>query len=146
MSDDGFELTIHGLLRKRGELLSTLEHHRNQVAAAMNDLHAVDRVLNSLGYDGSLDLAQPRKKVLSYIRVEVRRHILEELRDAGRPMTTRELSVALATKEGRDAGDRRMMLDFTKRVSKSVSILADKQVVRRTKVPGGQGYQYELAR
>ena len=147
MTDDGFDLTIHGLLRKRTTLIADLEDLRNKAAMASNDINAVDRVLQSLGYEGELDLAQPRKRVMNYIRHEVRRYILEQLRDSDRPLTTRELAVRLAIAEGKDANDRRMMLDLSKRVSKSMMVLHDKQVVRRSRSKEGRvEYQYELAK
>ena len=96
MADVGFELTIHGLLRKRAELMDALASQRNQVSASMNDLNALDRVLTTLGYEGERDLARPRNKVATFLRVEVQRYILDELRGAGRPITTRELAVRLA--------------------------------------------------
>ena len=146
MTDVGFELTIHGLLRKRAELMDAIEVQRNHVSASMNDLNALDRVLTTLGYDGERDLARPRNKVATFLRVEVQRYILDELRGAGRPITTRELAVRLAVSQGRDAGDRGMMLDFTRRVSKSICYLLDKKMVTRSREKNGRGYQYELAR
>lgn len=52
MTDDGFEITIHGLLRKRTSLMADLEHYRDKVATSSNDIKSVDRVLSSLGYEG----------------------------------------------------------------------------------------------
>lgn len=146
MADTGYDLTIHGLLRKRAELLDALERQRNQVSGTMNDLNALDRVLAALGYNGERDLARPRNKVATFMRVEVQRYILDELRASERPITTRELAVRLATREGRDAGDRGMMLDFTKRVSKSICYMLDKRLVVRSREKNGRGYQYELTR
>ena len=67
MVDVGFELTIHGLLRKRAELMDAIASQRNQVSASMNDLNALDRVLTTLGYDGERDLARPRNKVAMFV-------------------------------------------------------------------------------
>jgi hypothetical protein len=146
MAEDGFDLTIHGLLRKRTALIASVEDYRNKLAATLNDINAIDRVLQTLGYQGERDLAQPRKRVMSYMRHEVRRYILDQLRDAGRPLTTRELAVKLAVAEGKDANDRGLMNDLSKRVSKSLMVLHDKQVVRRVKSREGRlEYQYELA-
>ena len=146
MENDGYDLTIHGLLRKRTDLMASLESYRDKVSSTANDIRAVDRVLVSLGYDGELDLDQPRKRVMSYVRHEVRRYILEELRKSDRPLSTRELAVRLATAEGKDAGDRKLMLDMSRRISKSILILRDKQVVRQSKGKGSREYSYELAR
>lgn len=146
MVDDGFDLTIHGLLRKRTDLMANLESYRDKVSSTANDIRAVDRVLVSLGYDGELDLEQPRKRVLNYIKHEIRRFILDELRAAKQPLTTREIAVRLATREGKDTGDRKLMRDLSHRVSKSVVILHDKQVVKRSKEKNWREYSYELAR
>ena len=145
MADEGYDLTIHGLLRKRTELLASLESYRDKVAATANDIRSVDRVLTSLAYEGELDLLQPRKRVLNYIKHEVRRFILDELRAAQQPLTTREIAVRLATREGKDTGDRNLMRDLAHRVSKSVIILHDKQVVKRSKEKNWREYSYELA-
>ena len=144
MENNGYDLTIHGLLRKRTDLMADLESYRDKVAATANDIRAVDRVLVSLGYAGELDLQQPRKRVLNYIKHEVRRFILDELRAARQPLTTRELAVRLAMREGKDTGDRKLMRDLARRVSKSVIILHDKQVVKRSKVKDWREYSYEL--
>ena len=140
MGCDNYDLTIHGLLRKRTDLMANLESYRDRVSSAANDIRAVDRVLASLGYDGELDLEQPRKRVLNYIKHELRRFILDELRTAERALTTRELAARLAAREGKDTGDRKLMRDLSHRVSKSVIILHDKKVVRRSKEKNWREY------
>ena len=146
MTNDGYDLTIHGLLRKRTDLMANLESYRDKVSSTANDIRAVDRVLVSLGYDGELDLDQPRKRVLNYIKHEIRRFILDELRASDRALTTRELAARLAAREGKDTGDRKLMRDLSHRVSKSVIILHDKQVVRRSKEKNWREYSYEIAK
>lgn len=140
--DDGYENTVLGLLRKRAALIAELEHHRNQAGIATTSISAVDRVLETLGYDGVRDSAQPRKKILNFIRHEVRRSILEEMRKASRPLSSRELALKLATLEGVDIADRRVLRDMTARVSRSICILLDRQVVRRER--SGTQFVYAL--
>jgi hypothetical protein len=141
--EDGYENTVLGLLRKRAALIAELEFHRDKAGVASNDISAVDRVLQTLGYDGTLDNAQPRKKALNFIKHEVRRSILEEMRKSDRPLSSRELAVKLAAIEGVDAADRRVMRDLTSRVSRSICILLDRQVVSRGR--SGTQYVYKLA-
>ena len=50
MPNDGYDIAIHGLLRKRIELMRTLEIKRDEMAAAQNDIVAIERVLASLGH------------------------------------------------------------------------------------------------
>ena len=143
VADDGYENTVLGLLRKRAALIAELEHHRNQAGIATTSISAVDRVLETLGYNGALDEAQPRKKALTFIKHEVRRAILDELRKSERPLSSRELAVKLAALEGIDAADRRAMRDLTTRVSRSIFTLRDRQVVKRSRE--GTQYVYQLA-
>ena len=133
MTDDGYEIAIHGLLRKRAELMRTLEIKRDELAAAQNDIVAVERVLDTFGYSKELD--RPRNRVLKDIRRELSRFVLDELRSGG-PQTTRAIAERLATIEGKDAGDKKMMKDLTARVSKCMTGLVDKKSVWRSKTLG----------
>jgi hypothetical protein len=58
---DTFEHTISGLLKKRADLFGT-ERLRDRMAEIKNDIHAINRVLQSQGYSGDLDAAMPRKR------------------------------------------------------------------------------------
>lgn len=89
MTKAGYDIAVHGLLRKRAELLTTLEVKRDELAAAQNDLLAVERVLSCFGFNEELD--QPRRRVMTDIRRELARFIIEEIRRDG-PHTTTGLS------------------------------------------------------
>lgn len=54
--------TISGLLTKRADLLNEAERIRHRLAEIRNDIGAIDRTLNVLGYTGDLDAAMPRQK------------------------------------------------------------------------------------
>ena len=133
MSNDGYEIAIHGLLRKRTELMRTLEIKRDELAAAQNDIVAVERVLDTFGYSKELD--RPRNRVLKDIRRELSRFVLDELRKNG-PQTTRSLAERLAEIEGKDPGDKKLMNDLTARVSKCMTGLVDKKAVTRSRTQG----------
>ena len=133
MKIDGYDIAIHGLLRKRSELLQTLEIKRDEMAAAQNDIVAIERVLASLGHRGELD--QPRRRVLKDIRRQLSRFVLDELRKDG-PHTTRTIAERLAAIEGKDSGDRTLMKDITARVSKCMTGLVDRKAVVRSKTKG----------
>jgi hypothetical protein len=59
---DTFEHTITGLFAKRADLWNEAERLRDRLAEIRNDIGALDRTLNVLGYSGDLDAAMPRQK------------------------------------------------------------------------------------
>ena len=68
---------------------------RDGIAEIKNDVSALDRVLGSLGYEGDLDAAMPRqKREVLFGRGELTRArgILDTLREATAPMTSREIA------------------------------------------------------
>ena len=42
---DGFELTLHGLLRKRGEMARDVEAHREQLGVLLSGLDHLDAAI-----------------------------------------------------------------------------------------------------
>lgn len=125
-----FEHTISGLLTKRADLLGEAERLRDRLAKIKNDISAIDRVLGSLGYAGDLDAQMPRqKREAIFGRGELTRAILDELRGADGPMTSREIAQAVVALSG-DARDRRYVSDLTKRVSRALRMLREQDTVR----------------
>lgn len=112
-----FEHTISGLLKKRADLFGEAQQLRDRIAEIKNDLGAVDRVLQSLGYTGDLDAAMPRQREVIFGRGELTRAILSELRDSA-PLSSREIAQSIIVLRGEDARDRKYLSDLVKRVSK----------------------------
>lgn len=142
---DTYEHTISGLLKKRADLFNEAERIRDRMAEIKNDIGALDRVLGTLGYTGDLDAEMPRqKRQVLFGRGELTRAILDELRDAPRPLGSREIAQAIVALNGQDARDRRSLTDVTKRVSKALRGLTDEGAVRRKK--GAEQYMlWEIA-
>lgn len=116
-----FEHTISGLLKKRADLFGEAERIRDRIAEIKNDIGAVDRVLQSLGYSGDLDAAMPRqKREVIFGRGELTRAILSELRDSDVPLSSREIAQSIIALRGEDARDRKYLSDLVKRVSKAL--------------------------
>jgi hypothetical protein len=119
-----YEHTVTGLLTKRADLFNEAERIRDRLAEIKNDVAAIDRVLGTLGYTGDLDAEMPRqKRHVLFGRGELTRAILDTLRDATTPMTSREVAQAVLSVSGHDARDRRLMAEHTKRVSKALRAL-----------------------
>lgn len=126
-----FEHTISGLLTKRSDLFNEAERIRDRMAEIKNDIGAIDRVLGTLGYTGDLDAEMPRqKRQVIFGRGELTRAILDELRGATAPMSSREVAQSVLTIVGMDARDRKVMSDHTRRVSKALRTLREGNDVR----------------
>jgi hypothetical protein len=52
--DAGYQNTVSGLLHKRGEMLASMADLREQIAVLSNDLESIERVMETLGYEGDL--------------------------------------------------------------------------------------------
>jgi hypothetical protein len=119
-----YEHTISGLLKKRADLFNEAERIRDRQAEIKNDVAALDRVLGTLGYEGDLDAAMPRqKRQVLFGRGELTRAILDVLRGATEPMSTREIAREILAVNESDARDRRLLTEHTRRVSKALKKL-----------------------
>lgn len=126
-----YEHTVSGLLAKRAELFNEAERIRDRLAEIKNDVGAIDRVLGSLGYTGDLDAEMPRqKRQVIFGRGELTRAVLNELRGADGPLSSREIARGAIALSGQDARDRKFLSEHTKRVSKVLRTLRDENVVR----------------
>ena len=80
--------TISGLLRKRVELQRENVECRERMAVIANDIEAIDRVLDTFGYQGELDGRTPRAaRIILFYRNELRQFLQRELARAGRPIS-----------------------------------------------------------
>jgi hypothetical protein len=87
------ESTINGLLRKREELQRENAELRERTAIVANDIEAIDRVLDTFGYQGELEGRTARAaRIVLFYRNELRQYPLAKLRKADRPRSSRELA------------------------------------------------------
>ncbi len=86
-----YQHTINGLLQKRSEMMEELAIIRERMAVLSNDVEALDRVLERLGYEGGIQLTPRVPRVVLFYRGELRQFLLKQLREKG-PMTSRQLA------------------------------------------------------
>ena len=97
-----------------------------------NDMQSLDRVLQAFGYDGDLeDLPVVRSKMVIFHKSELQQHLLHVMRNAGEPLSSRDLAVRIVSSEGRDRYDRRLILDLIKRVGKAIRTLRNRGLALR---------------
>jgi hypothetical protein len=124
------EHAINALLAKRQELMEEVGATRERLAVLSNDIEALDRVLETMGYNGDIKLTPRVPRVVLFYRNELRQFCLGQLREHGE-RTSRQIAESLIQMEGKDARDRRMMADVTRRVGKALRMmLAGKQILR----------------
>ncbi len=129
---------INGLLAKRAELVNLNAELRERIAVVANDIEAVERVLDSLGYQGEAVTTPRAARIVLFYRNELREYLLAELRKASAPMTARELAVKLCEVEGKDWQDRRLITDVVRRVGCALRRLRASRVVEGERTQSGQ--------
>ena len=138
---------INGLLAKRAELVNLNAELREKMAVVANDIDAVERVLDSLGYAGQLVGQTPRAaRIVLFYRNELREYLLAELRKAAEPLTARELAQRLCQVEGKDWQDRRLITDVVRRVGCALRKMRATRVVEGERTQAGQVWRIINAR
>lgn len=137
-----YEHTINGLLAKREEMMGEIAETRERLAVLSNDVEAMDRVLESLGYSGDVTLTPRVPRVVLFYRGELRQFLTNYLREHG-PSTSRQMAEALIQMDGKDARDRRMMNDVVRRVGKALRQMMAAKIITRSpeKVKGEYVWQ-----
>ncbi len=131
-----YALAISGLLKRRLELQDEAATMRERMASVQTDVEAIDRVLDSLGYQGELENRTARsERIVLFCRNELRSFILKELRGSERPLSTRELAERICGVEGRSGPDKRLLSDVVKHTSKAL------RMMRAAKLVAVAGYE-----
>ena len=139
-----FAHAISALIMRRGEMLEELAIIRERQASIANDIDALDRTLETLGYDGDVQLTARVPRVVLFYRGELRQYLTAQLKAHG-PRTSRQMAEALAREEGKDALDRRMLSDIVKRMGKALRIMSDAGIVQRAADKVSGEYVWRIA-
>lgn len=141
---DTFAHAISGVLARRGEMMEEVAQVRERLAVLSNDIEAMDRALEALGYQGDIKLTPRVPRIVLFYRGELRQFLAGQLRESG-PMTSRQMAEALALGEGKDARDRRMMNDIVRRMGKALRQMVDAGIVARSAEKVRGEYWWRLA-
>ena len=95
-----FEHAISGILKRRAEMVEEIAAARELFATLSNDLTALDRTLENLGYLGDVELTPRTARILLFYRNELRDFIEGQLAKEG-PQTSRQIAVALRPPKAR---------------------------------------------
>ena len=121
MSDtETHQHTIAGLLHRRREIIEKITAMRDQIGVMANDVEAIDRVLEELGYSGMLEAVPSLPRRVIFYRGELRQWLLAQLREHG-PATSRTLAERLAQVQRKDLRDKKLINDLTNRIGKRMN-------------------------
>jgi len=127
---------ITGLLKRRQEQLDERFRLQDRIAVLTNDLDAIDRVLDSMGYAGDLAHRTARAdRLVLFYRKELRQYLLDTMRRLDEPVTSRSLARGIVSKEGKDLDDQRFMNEVVARVSRALVVMRDQKLVASHRDP-----------
>ena len=108
-------MAINGLMTRRSFLISEAPK------TLSSDLEAIDHSLRLLGFTEDPEAFMPcRKNKRIFAKGEMLRLIRTVLKEAGRPMTNREICLAILRAKGFDMSDKKRVYEITSRVKKTV--------------------------
>lgn len=132
------EHTLSGLIRKRAEIAGRVEHMQDQLRQLVIDLDNVDATIRL--FDPDIDLAEIKPKPLPprhhAYRGELSRIILTTLRNAKKPLTTREIAQRVMAERGMNTADERLLRLMSKRTG---ACLRDHRIRGTVKSERGKG-------
>lgn len=109
---------LHALVRKRAEVAGQIEHNQLALRKLIAELDHIDATIRI--FEPSIDVGQiPSKPVPprhAAFKGEVTRIVLKMLREAQRPITSREIAEQLMRERGLDPQDRELSVLMVKRV------------------------------
>jgi hypothetical protein len=136
--------TIAGLVAKRAEIAGQIDAARATLRQLIVALDHVDAAIRL--FDPDYDTAAIRPKTYPVAQVTRRgdsiRLILDFLRQATEPMTTRQIALKVMTVRGLNADDTALVLMMTRRVGASLRNYRDKGTIRSIK--DGRYGKYDL--
>jgi len=130
---------ISALVRKRAELAGDIERTQTQIRQMVKDLENLDATI--LMFDPSYELEAIRPKAFRppedwSKRGEMTRIVLEILRMAAEPLTTRDIALELIRRRGLDEKDAKFVRLMGKRVGVALRHQRDNGLVRSEQGPG----------
>ena len=129
---DTFDHAISSLLTKRADTLGEILRLRLKMVELEADLVALDRVLGSLGYTGELEAVPTHSAAhdTPFGRGQTMRAILDCMREAGTPLTARQIAEGAARVIGQAGDDPLPIEALARRVSKALGRLKRDGAVR----------------
>jgi hypothetical protein len=122
--DEGFTLTVSGLLRKRAEIAGQIESLQSQLGQMLANLDHLDASIRVFAPEIENLPVKAVAPPNAAFRGEVSRFLLDQLRAAdGEPLTTFELAEAIMAARHLNRQDRTLFILISKRTGHSLTKL-----------------------
>ena len=134
---------LHALTRKRAQLAGQIEHHKcelNRLTAELEHIDASIRIFNS-DIDVTAIRSKPFPPPHRATTGEVTSTVFDVLREAGSPVSSREIAVQLMQNRGLNIEDPMLLAVMTKRVGACLRNNRQKGFVRAIARAGDQGWE-----
>lgn len=125
--EDGYEITVFGLVRKRAELSGAIDATRDKLTQMMADLDHLDAAIRILdpAADDHFDKSKRPPAMFAGFRGELSRFILDTLR-GGERLTTREMTERVMLARQLDPADANSFWIMGRRVGNALRTLSEK--------------------
>jgi hypothetical protein len=144
--EDAYQLTLHGLLRKRGELTSEVEALRANLGERLAALDHIDATIRVFKPDIDLEdmPERPAPPPNAAFRGEVQRFLLHTLRLSSEPQTTFQLTEAVMQSRRLNVSDRVLFKLIARRTGHSLSRLRKQGFIESEKYGKGAELAWRL--
>ena len=135
---------LHALTRKRSEIAGRIEHGQLELRRLIAELDHIDAAIRI--FNPSVDIGSIRAKPVpprhAAFKGEVTRVVLDALRDAEKPLTSRDIATLLMKGRGLDPDDRDLSVIMVKRVCACLRVQRKRGLIRTSPVAGSlQGWE-----
>lgn len=130
--------TVAGLLEKRGEIAGKIEVAQITLRRLIRDLDNVDGTIRLFAPELATETIKNRPVPPQHqaMRGEIKRIILDALREAQYPITTGDVATKVMSARLLPATDPELRKLFVRRVGQSLAVMKSKGVVRQIEQPG----------
>lgn len=136
---NGYELTLSGLIRKRAELAGDIERLHKELRQMVSDLEKVDGTI--LLFDPSYEDRTIKPKAFRppddwANRGQMARAVLDILRRATEPLTSRDIALQMMKMRALNTDDAKLVRTMTKRCGVALRGRRDRGAARSQQGPG----------
>lgn len=130
--------TVSGLVRKRAEIAGQIEVAQIALRRLIADLDHVDATIRIFAPEIATETIKSRPNPPQHqaLRGEVKRTILDALREAQHPLTSADIALHVMAARCLPASDPNLKLIFVRRVCQALNLMRHKGVVRSVEQPG----------
>ena len=133
------QYVIAGLTRRRAALAGDIEHTHERLRQMLANLETIDATLKMFDPDYPIETIKPkafRPPPDWARRGEMSRTVLNILRQASEPMTTRDIALEMLITRALDKSDKRLLRLMGKRVGVALRYQRDNGLVKSEQGPG----------